>query len=68
MTVRLLRDAKIRHSAGEIVTVSPEEAFYLVSLGSAVEVEDKPAKVETEPKAAIEEPKKTIKKPRISKK
>lgn len=50
MIVKLLRDAKIRHSAGEIVKVSPEEAFYLLSLGSAVAVEEpkaEPVKAET---------------------
>lgn len=50
MKVRLLRDAKIKHNAGEIVNVSPDEAFYLCSLGSAVEVK--------EPTAATAEPKK----------
>jgi len=54
MKVRLLRDAKIKHNAGEIVNVSPDEAFYLCSLGSAVEVK--------EPTAATAEPKE-IKKP-----
>lgn len=53
MKVRLLRDAKIKHNAGEIVNVSPDEAFYLCSLGSAVEVK--------EPTAATAEPKETKK-------
>ena len=35
MKVRLLRDARIRHKAGEIVEVSPEEWRSLASLGSA---------------------------------
>jgi hypothetical protein len=50
MKVRLLRDAKIKHTAGEIVNVSPEEAFYLCSLGSAVEVIEKPTAATAEPK------------------
>ena len=38
MTVKLLRDARIMHKAGEIVEVSPEECFFLVSTDGAVEV------------------------------
>ena len=35
MKVRLLRDARIKHSIGEIIEVSPEEFLFLVSVGSA---------------------------------
>jgi len=35
MKVRLLRDARIKHKAGEIVEVSPAEANYLLSVKSA---------------------------------
>lgn len=35
MKVRLLRDARIKHSKGEIIEVSPEEFLFLVSVGSA---------------------------------
>lgn len=35
MKVRLLRDARIRHSKGEIVEVSPAEFSFLLSVGSA---------------------------------
>lgn len=35
MKVRLLRDARIKHNAGEIVEVSPVEFNFLVSVGSA---------------------------------
>lgn len=38
MKVKLLRDARINHKAGEIVDVSPAELQFLVSVGSAVEV------------------------------
>lgn len=41
MKVRLLRDARIQHKAGEIVEVSPAAAEFLLSVGSAVAV--KPA-------------------------
>ena len=38
MRVKLLRDARIRHYAGEIVEVSPAECQFLTSVGSAVAV------------------------------
>ena len=41
MKVKLLRTARIRHEAGEIVEVSPAEAGFLFSTGSAVEVIEK---------------------------
>ena len=41
MKVKLLRAARIRHEAGEIVEVSPAEAGFLFSTGSAVEVSEK---------------------------
>lgn len=48
MRVKLLRDARINHKAGEIVEVSPAEYNFLVSVGSAVEVAvNPPAKAET---------------------
>lgn len=53
MKVKLLRDAKIRHAAGEIVEVSPAECQYLTSLGSAVIVGAAPAKAKEEPKAKV---------------
>ena len=39
MKVKLLKDARIRHYAGEIIEVSPEECFFLVSTDGAVEVD-----------------------------
>lgn len=59
MKVRLLRDTKIRHSAGEIVEVSPTEFQFLVSLGSAEPVIEARAAAET-PEAA--KPKRTTRK------
>jgi len=41
MKVTLVRDARIKHKAGETVEVSPEEANYLLSVGSAVPVPEK---------------------------
>ena len=45
MRVELLKDARIKHKAGEIVEVSPEEFNFLVSVGAAKSVEtEKPKK------------------------
>lgn len=38
MKIKLLRDARIRHKAGETVDASPAEAGFLLSTGSAVRV------------------------------
>ena len=45
MKVRLVRAARIWHKAGETVEVTPAEASFLLSVGSAVPVteEKKPA-------------------------
>lgn len=37
MKVRLVRDSRINHKAGETVEVTPAERDFLVSLGSAVD-------------------------------
>lgn len=47
MKVKLLRAARIRHEAGEIVEVSPAEAGFLVSTMSAVRIAEAPAVPET---------------------
>ena len=66
MRVKLLRDARINHKAGEIVEVSPAECQFLTSVGSAVEVAvNPPAKVETPEEPAIIETK--VKKTRTKK-
>ncbi len=44
MKVQLLRDARIKHKAGETVEVSPEEAFFLISVHSAEPVAEEKAK------------------------
>ena len=54
MKVKLLRAARIRHEAGEIVEVSPAEAGFLLSTGSAVEYAA-PVKAET-PEAKAKKP------------
>ena len=42
MKVQLLKDARIKHKAGEIVEVSPEEFNFLVSVKAGVAAEEKP--------------------------
>ena len=44
MKVQLTRAARIRHEAGEIVEVSPAEAGFLFSTGSAVQTTETPVK------------------------
>ena len=60
MKVKLIRAARIRHEAGEIVEVSPAEAGFLFSTGSAVRMAEAPAARETPETAA--RPKKTTRK------
>ena len=38
MKVKLLRDSRVMHKAGEIVEVSPAEAGFLISVQSAIEI------------------------------
>lgn len=40
MRLLLLRDSRIRHHAGETVEVSPAEADFLLSTGSAIPAQD----------------------------
>lgn len=47
MKIKLLRDARILHRAGETVEVAPTEGNFLVSVGSAIIAEEKKAKKET---------------------
>ena len=43
MKLRLTRDCRVQHSAGEIVEVSPVHAAFLLSTHSAVVVPETPA-------------------------
>lgn len=47
MKVLLIKDARIKHKAGETVEVTPAEFNYLVSLGQAKPVEEKPKRKRT---------------------
>ena len=65
MKVKLLRDARITAKSGEIVEVSPEQAEFLISVGSAEKVAEKataPA-VEVAEKAVVTPKATTTKKP-----
>lgn len=55
MKLKLLRPARIRHEAGEIVEVSPAEAGYLLTTGSAERVYEPAAKETPEEKTAAKE-------------
>ena len=55
MKLKLLRAARIRHEAGEIVEVSPAEAGFLFSTGSAVRAAEAPAMREIPEEAAEKE-------------
>lgn len=44
MKLKLKQNARIWHKAGETVEVSPAEAAFLLSTGSAEPVEEKPKK------------------------
>ena len=54
MKVKLIRAARIRHEAGEIVEVSPAEAGFLLSTGSAVSVAEAPTKKRETPEEKAE--------------
>lgn len=49
MKIKLLRDSRIVHKAGEVVNASPAEASFLISVGSAIEIRE--SAVETPEKA-----------------
>ena len=59
MKVRLLRDARINHKAGEILEVSPADAKFLVSVLSAELVE---TAVSVPAAETADKPKKTTRK------
>lgn len=69
MRVKLLRDARINHKAGEIVEVSPAEGGFLLSVGSAEKVAEKATKpaVEVAEKAVKAVEATTDKKPAVRK-
>ena len=64
MRVKLLRDSRINHQAGEIVEVSPATADFLLSVGSAVKIESKSVEAATIPVEEVAE--KAVKAPRAT--
>lgn len=62
MRVKLTRDSRINHSAGEILEVSPEQGAFLISVGSAAPVVEMAIKsVEEVAEKAVKAPKATAK-------
>ena len=68
MKVLLLRDARIKHKAGEIVEVTPAECNFFCGVGSAVELAVKAPVVEVATKEPEVETKTEVKKTRTRKK
>lgn len=64
MKVKLLRDSRINHAAGEIVEVSPATADFLLSVGSAVKIESKSVETATIPVEEVAE--KAVKAPKAT--
>ena len=58
MKLLLTRRSRIWHEAGETVEVSPAEAGFLLSTGSAVQVTEAPARETPEAMTAVETPEK----------
>ena len=54
MKLKLLRAARIRHEAGEIVEVSPAEAGFLLSTKSAVRIAEEPVTKRETPEGKVE--------------
>ena len=54
MKLKLLRAARIRREAGEIVEVSPAEAGFLLSTGSAERVAETQALMRETPEGKVE--------------
>lgn len=62
MRVKLLRDSRINHAAGEILEVSSATADFLLSVGSAIPFVEKATKaVEDVAEKAVKAPKATAK-------
>lgn len=54
MKIKLLRDSKVTHRAGEVVEASPAEAAFLISVQSAIEIRQ-PQKATRKKGARIDE-------------
>lgn len=55
MKIKLLRDSKVTHRAGEIVEASPAEAAFLISVQSAIEIREQPQRQTRKRGARIDE-------------
>ena len=62
LKVKLLRDARIAHKAGEVVETTPAEGAFLISVGSAEELKEKVVQKATAP--VVETAEKAVKAPK----
>ena len=62
MKVKLLRDARITHHAGEVIETTPAEGAFLISVGSAEELKEKVVQKATAP--VVETAEKAVKAPK----
>lgn len=66
LKVKLLRDAKIAHEAGDIVEVSPAKCAFLLSVGSAELIEEEKPVAEKATAPAVEVAEKAVKAPKAT--
>lgn len=64
MKVKLLRDARIAHKAGEVVDTTPAEGAFLLSVGSAELIEEKTVAAQKETAPVVETAEKAVKAPK----
>lgn len=66
LKVKLLRDARIMHKAGDVVDVTPAECFFLVSVGSAEELKEEKVVAEKAIVPDVEVAEKAVKAPKAT--
>ena len=66
MKVKLLRDARIAHKAGEVVETTPAEGAFLISVGSAEPILEKKPVAEKETAPVVEVAEKAVKAPKAT--
>lgn len=66
LKVKLLRDARIMHKAGDVVDVTPAECFFLVSVGSAEELKEEKVVAQKATAPVVEVAEKAVKAPKAT--
>lgn len=66
MKVKLIRDARISHKAGDVVNVSPADGDFLISVGSAVELKEEKVVAQKATAPAVEVAEKAVKAPKAA--